>query len=184
MAKTTAVKKLVVKKISSKDTKVKQAARKPSSARARRTKRVKPYAAAFSIEGPPIYLQSLQNAAIRFLGVDDMLASFLEYPNRKPSVSLLYDSRPDHGDNRTGPFPQPVVRAIRAPREVSEFLLHVQVWNNPRNPPPNPWSVHYEVGEMIQGRFVPIHVGDLKSGQGRVDVNWALHMIHWVKLAA
>lgn len=145
--------------------------------------RVRLHRAEFAMMGPPIYLQSLQNAVIRYIGVDDVLASFLEFQKQKPSVQLLYDSRPDHGESRAGPFPQPVVRAIRAPRGVKEFLLHVQVWNNPRNAPPNPWAVHYEVGELVQGSFIPIHVGDYQSPERQIGLRWVLHVTHNVVVA-
>lgn len=142
----------------------------------------KPPVSRLVIAGDPVYLQSIQNGIVRFLGVDDRVVAFIQLESGKPSVLELFDSKPEFGDNRSGDFPQPVTRAMRPPLGHKFFLLNVQVWNNPNNRPPNPWAVRYEIGEMIQGSFVPIIAPTYRSPDSTNDTRWVLHVVHPVQL--
>jgi hypothetical protein len=143
---------------------------------------VKPPVSRLIIAGEPVYLQSIQNGVVRFLGVDDRMVAFMQLESGKPSIIELFDSKPEFGDNRSGDFPRPVVRAMRPPPGHKFFLVNVQVWNNPNNRPPNPWAVRYEIGEMIQGSFVPIIAPAYRSPDNTNDTRWVLHVVHSVQV--
>jgi hypothetical protein len=142
----------------------------------------KPPVSRLVISGDPVYLQSIQNGVVRFLGVDDVMVAFMQLASGKPSIIELFNSKPEFGDNRSGDFPRPIVRAMRPPPGHDFFLLNVQVWNNPNNRPPNPWAVRYEIGEMIQGTFIPIVAPVYRSPANTNDTRWVLHVVHSVQV--